>query len=140
MGISTFKQTSVQKELMIPIEKPEIESINEVNGVANIKGCHLIETAALMSQENQNLTGFKLVVTGEIDIVVKYTALEIQQGVHSAHYKVPFSTFIVMPDGYRAGSKIDVQGIVEDVYFKQQDERNFFTNTTLMINIKILGC
>ena len=95
---------------------------------------------SLVSQEGQRLTGFKLVITGYLNIVVKYTALDMEQSVHSAHYKIPFSTFIVMPDEYSVGSKLDVEGIVEDIYYKAHDERCFFTNTTVLINVKILDC
>lgn len=139
-AMSIFKQLSVEEELEIPMFKPDIESINEVTGTVDIVGCHLIETATLISQENQRLTGFKLVVTGMLNIVIKYTALDVEQSVHSAHYRVPFSTFIVMPEEYTVGSKIDVEGIVEHIYFKAHDERDFFTNTTLMLNGKILDC
>ena len=140
MDISTFKQMSVEKELEIPGLKPNIESINEVFGTVKVKGCHLIETPTYISQEGQKLTGYKIVVSAELSVVIKYTALELTQGVHSAHYIVPFSAFLVMPDGYRTGSKLDVSGQVEHVYFKVHDERTFFTNITLMLNAKILSC
>jgi uncharacterized repeat protein (TIGR01451 family) len=140
MGISTFKQLSVEEELQIPIAKPDVEALNEMTGTIDIMGCHLIETGAFTSQEGQRLTGFKLVITGALNLVVKYTALDTEQSVHSAHYKLPFSTFVVMPDGYSVGSKLDVEGIVEDIYYKQHDLRCFFTNTTLLINVKILDC
>ena len=140
MGISTFKQLSIEEELQIPNAKPDIETLNEMTGTIEIINCHLIETGSLVSQEGQKLTGFKLVISGYLNIVVKYTALDMEQSVHSAHYKVPFSTFVVMPNEYNVGSKLDVEGIVEDIYFKAHDERCFFTNTTALINVKILDC
>ena len=140
MGISTFKQLSVEEELQIPIAKPNIEALNEMVGKIEIMGCHLIETGEFISQEGQRITGFKLVITGMLNLSVKYTALEIEQSVHSAYYKLPFSTFVVMPDRYTVGSKIDVEGVIEDIYYKQYDIRDFFTNTTLLINVKILDC
>ena len=83
--ISTFNQMSVEEELQILVAKPDIESINGVTGTIDIISCRLIETAALISQENQRLTGYKLVVTEMLNIVIKYTSLEAEQSVHLAH-------------------------------------------------------
>ena len=90
--------------------------------------------------ENQPITGYKLVVHGVLNLVIEYTALEARQGVHSAHYTIPFSTFVVLPEDYVVGSNLDVEGIVEDVYYNSTDIRNFFQNTMAMINVKILMC
>ena len=72
--------------------------------------------------------------------MIEYTALEATQSVHSAHYSIPFSTFVVLPEDYIVGSKLDVEGMVEDIYYNSTDIRNFFQNTTAMINVKILMC
>ena len=140
MGMSNFKQFSIESYLQIPEVKPDVESINMATGTIDIKNCHVIKTPINRSMENQRITGYKLVVHGILNLVIEYTALDLTQSVHSAHYSVPFSTFVVLPADYMVGSKLDVEGMVEDVYYKSTDIRNFFQNTTAMINVKILMC
>lgn len=140
MGISNFKQMSIESYLPIPITKPDIEGINAVTGTIDIKECHVIQTPTNHSLENQRLTGYKLIVNGVLNLVIEYTALEETQSVHSAHYSIPFSTFIVLPSDYKLGSKMDINGVVEDIYYNVIDIRNFFQNTTALINAKILYC
>ena len=140
MGMSNFKQFSIESYLQIPEAKPDVESINIATGTIDIKNCHVITTPINTSMENQRITGYKLVVHGILNLVIEYTALEARQGVHSAHYTIPFSTFVVLPQDYMVGSKLDVEGIVEDIYYNSIDIRNFFQNTTAMINVKILMC
>ncbi|MGL4742680.1 MAG: DUF11 domain-containing protein [Sarcina sp.] len=138
MGISTFKQLSIEEEFVVPMNKPNIAEINELIGTINIFKYHLIETPKITSQENQILTGHKLIVSAYLNIMIKYTALDEEQSVHSMNYKILFSTFIVMPENYNISSKIDVKGIVEDMYSNTYDERKIFINTTGLINVKII--
>lgn len=140
LNIINFKQLSVEEYLQIPSQKPDIESINSISGTINIVRCHVIETSVATSNEGQNLTGYKLIIHGLLNLVLDYTACEDTQSVHSAHYHIPFSSFIILPEDYSIGSKIDIEGIVEDVYFNDLDCRTFFTNTTLLLTAKILSC
>ncbi|MGL5574997.1 MAG: DUF7507 domain-containing protein [Sarcina sp.] len=140
MGIANFKQFSIESYLSIPEIKPDIETINNAKGTIDIIGCHVIKTSPNISNEGQYLTAHKLVVSGYLNFVIEYTALNSMQAVYSAHYNIPFSTFVVLPEDYTVGSKIDVQGVVEDIYFKLVNEREFFTNVTTLINVKILFC
>ena len=137
MGISSFKQLSIEEYLTIPREKPDIEDINHIEGIIEIKACHVIPTVRVKSAEGQNITAYKLVISGLMKQSVEYTACDAEQSVHSAHYDVAFSTFIVLPEDYTPGSKVEVKGVVEDIYHKVLDKRNFFKNVTALINVKI---
>lgn len=140
LGITNFKQMSVEEYLYIPEEKPDVEQINGVTGIIEIVKCSVIETGKITSQEGQKLRGYKLIVHGVLRQIVEYTACEPEQSVHSAHYDIPFSTFIVLPEGYSIGSKIEIEGLVEDIYYNEVNCRLFFTNATILVNAKILGC
>ncbi|MEG0580208.1 MAG: DUF3794 domain-containing protein, partial [Niameybacter sp.] len=140
MNISTFKQMSIENYLCIPEAKPDIEAINNVTGTIDIGGMNVIETTQGISVEGQNLTGYKLIVRGTLNLVIEYTALNEIQSVHSAHYSVPFSTFIILPKDYSIGRRIEIDSLVEDIYYNAIDIRKFFTNTTVLINAKILSC
>ncbi|MGL6104787.1 DUF7507 domain-containing protein, partial [Romboutsia sp.] len=140
VALSTFRQISIEEKLQIPPQKPCIESINDVKGEIEILNCHIIQTQEATSREGQHLTGYKLVVHGRLKQVVEYTANEPTQPVHSAHFNTPFSNFIMLPEDYIIGSKVDVEGIVEDIYSNVIDERCFFSNATVIITAKILCC
>lgn len=140
LGITNFKQMSIEEYLHIPPQKPDIEQINNINGTIDIIKYHVIETSRVKSTEGQTLSGYKLVIHGVLREIVEYTACEEAQSVHSAHYDIPFSTFIVLPENYIVGSKVEVNSIVEDIYHRDMDCRIFFTNATVLINAKILTC
>ncbi|MEG1703138.1 MAG: DUF3794 domain-containing protein, partial [Niameybacter sp.] len=140
MNISTFKQMSIENYLCIPEAKPDIEAINNATGTIDIGSMNVIETTQGISVEGQNLTGYKLIVRGTLNLVIEYTALNEIQSVHSAHYSVPFSTFIILPKDYSIGRRIEIDSLVEDIYYNAIDIRKFFTNTTVLINAKILSC
>lgn len=140
LGLSTFKQLSMDGYLTIPEVKPDMEGVNDVSATADLINCHVIQTPVSISTEGQSLSGYKLIVKGMLHISVEYTANEPEQGVHSAHYAIPFSSFIVLPEDYVVGSKIDVEFIIEDIYYKMIDVRTLFKNITLLINVKILSC
>lgn len=140
LGLSTFKQLSIDGYLTIPELKPDMEAVNNVSATADLINCHVIQTPVSVSTEGQSLSGYKLIVKGMLNISIEYTANEPEQAVHSAHYAIPFSSFIVLPEDYVVGSKLDVEFLIEDIYYKMTDIRTFFKNVTLLINVKILGC
>lgn len=140
INLTTFKQISVDEYLSIPQQKPEMEAINNINATVDIISSHIIMTPKDKSHELQNLTGYKLIVHGVLNQIVEYTALDEGQSVHAAHYNVPFSSFIILPDNFILGSKIEVEGIVEDVYYKENDCRTFFKNVTVLLVAKIVLC
>lgn len=137
--LNTFKQLSLSTYLGIPCSAPDMETLNIISGVIDNKSCHVIDTPKVTSEEGQTLTGHKLIVHGSLELAVEYTALEESQSVHSPRYTVPFSTFVVLPLDYKIGSKLDITGVIEDMYYQMIDIRNFFVNATFLINVKVLG-
>nr|ABH03027.1 hypothetical protein [Clostridium taeniosporum] len=107
---------------------------------AKILECHVISTPSIISNEGQILSGYKLIVRGVLEELVEYTSATEEQSVHSAHYSIPFSSFLILPSTYVVGSKIDIEGKVEDIYYKKIDSRCFFKNITILINAKIMSC
>lgn len=138
VALTTFKQINIDEYLSIPEVKPDIEEINSINAEIEIKNCHVIETPKKVSIEGQILTGYKLIIHGILKQVIQYTALEPEQSVHSAHYDVPFSNFIILPKNYNLGCKLDVSGDIEDIYYNVIDSRCFFKSVSLLLKVKIL--
>jgi spore morphogenesis protein SipL len=133
-------QQIVEEELLIPDAKPDVEQINTVLIEATIKASRAIVTPV----------GLKIVVDGELNQKIIYTADDLVQSVHSAHYTEPFCTYIEVPLTIPAGLNVieylqslgltldDVivspsKVLIEDVSVKLLDERTIEKCTVLFI-------
>ena len=114
-SISNFKQLSIGTKLHLPCAKPDIETIGDVDATISIQDSYVIETAPSVSNERQRLNGYKLIVHGTAEIILEYTALLPDQSLHSAHWSVPFTTFVIMPVDYTADMQLEVSAVLEDV-------------------------
>ena len=126
-----FKQLNVEETLCLPCQKPNIEQIAKATGEISIKSTRVIKTPKATSLEGQKLTGWKLVIEGELKQKVEYVADEPEQPVHSAHFNGPFSTFIVLPENFRIGIPITVTGYIEDIFVQKLDKRCLFKNVKI---------
>ncbi len=138
--ISSFKQISVDNFITIPVQKPDMSEVNEINAHVKINNCNIIKTSKALSTEGQYLSGYKLVVHGNISQIIEYAACEPTQSVHSTHSNIPFSSYIILPADFKPGNKVEVNGIVENIYFSKISDRNIFSNTTLLLMAKISCC
>ncbi|MCY6369538.1 DUF3794 domain-containing protein [Clostridium ganghwense] len=129
-----FKQLTVQENLIIPSVKPDIEQIVRVIAEVIITNTRVIKTPVSISSEGQILTGWKLIVEGELKQKIEYVADEPTQSVHAAHFTVPFSTYIVLPEDFNEGCLINVVPYIEDIYVQQIDKRTLFKNVVLFLD------
>lgn len=138
-----WMQMYIPETLCVPPQKPDIEEINSVNIAVNILRKEVVKTPiAAENLEGKTLTGRKLIVEGQLCQKVVYTACDEVQSVHSAHFYVPFSAYIVVPKSVLFnGDEIDsldinyqVNACVEDLSIKQLDERCFLKNVTLLLS------
>jgi len=84
-----IKQFNVAETLELPESKPDIEQIVKVKSELIINYTKVIKTPKAISFEEQELTGWKLIVEGELRQVIQYVADEPTQSVHGAHFNVP---------------------------------------------------
>jgi uncharacterized repeat protein (TIGR01451 family) len=131
-----FRQISIEKKLSFDLVKPDMKEISDITSEIEIIKYYVIATPNIKSLENQNLSGYKLIIHGLIKYTVQYVAID--ELVYSSHYNIPFSTFIVMAENYEIGSKLYVEGIVEDIYYKKINSREYLTNAIVLVNAKIL--
>lgn len=129
---NTFKQTTIDVQLCVPEEKPDIEQVVKVSIKNRIERYRLVKTPVGISEEGQEMTGYKLLVMGEFTLKVQYVADEPTQSMHSFHVIIPFCEYIVMPLGFSSLSVVTPEVYVEDVYVRQQDCRCLFGNVTFM--------
>ncbi len=148
-GVDNFwTQISVQERLTIPEIKPEIEQITSTNVAVRIIRKKVVVTPSTgfcPNFEGRKLTGRKLIVEGEICQTVSFTADRCEQPVHSAHFAIPFSAFITVPKKVwvahnNCEKEIDslhinfqVNACLEDVFFKEINNRQFFSNVMLLL-------
>lgn len=151
-----WMQMYIPETLTIPPQKPDVETINALDISVNIIRKDVIKTpisytnaippVAVPSLEGKLLTGRKLIIEGELCQKVEYTANLEDQPVHSAHFFVPFSAYIVVPktisfDNGTATPTIvdslnvnfDVNSCIEDVSVCLLDSRTFLKKVTLLL-------
>lgn len=137
-------EISIPEVLMLPEEKPNIETIEKVFVKVKIISKRIINTPNSNNNENvegTKLTGKKLVVEGILKQKIVYTANVRKQTVHSAHFNVPFSAFIVLKDTTPLDANLCVRTCIEDVYVKAFNDRQIFKNVTILLNaVPIVTC
>lgn len=153
-----WKQMHITESLAIPAQKPDIEQINSIDITVTTLRAAVIVTPRtfddsvtppipLPNLEGKLLTGRKLVIEGQLCQKVVYTADIPDQPVHSAHFYVPFSSFIVVPKDIEFTNSLgqtvtldaldvnfDVNACVEDVNACILDNRRIIKQVTLMLS------
>lgn len=138
-----WTEISVPEVLSIPGCKPDVESVDKIYINAKVTSTKIIETpksprptggAFIPNPEGLILTGRKLLVDGILCQTIVYTADVPEQTVHSAHFNIPFCTFIVLPEDVDVDlDSFCVRVCIEDVYAKVLNPRSIFKNVTLFL-------
>ncbi|MCY6483170.1 DUF3794 domain-containing protein [Clostridium aestuarii] len=108
-------------KLCIPCKKPDIKDICEIFVDISICDFKTINTPM----------GKKLVIEGIEHIKIVYTADTPCQNVHSAHFNVPFCTFVLLKNICR--KVVDVYAAVEYASVKLIDCKCFAISTIIFI-------
>lgn len=131
---TNWTEISVPEILTIPCVKPNIESIDKIYINSKITTTKVIKTpTATENPEGLILTGYKLLVEGLLCQTLVYTADECEQSVHSAHFNMPFSTYIVLPSGTSLDAEFKVTVCIEYVFAKIITPKTIFKNVTLYL-------
>ncbi|MGL5084707.1 MAG: DUF7507 domain-containing protein [Clostridium sp.] len=136
-NIAAFKQLSIDKLCPIPPQKPDMEEVNSVFVTGKILKSYVIKTHKGVSNEGQNLSGYKLVVNGVLNIIIEYTANDKSQSIHSYSCDVPFGTFIILPTNYTNCRNVNVDVQIEDVDYETDNCRETFINIMYLVIAKI---
>lgn len=139
-----WTEISVPKVVCIPKFKPDVEQIDKILAKVSVTSKRIIKTPkGSKNAEGQTLTGRKLLLDGDICLTVIYTADEPTQSVHTAHFCIPFSTYIVIECDADYLDSYCVTPCIEDIYAKVFNCRDLFINTTLFIKaerFKTINC
>lgn len=132
----------VPEILNIPSYKPDIEQILTVTSKVNIICQKVIETPkpTVNNNEGLKLTGKKLIVEAILRQRITYVSKTECQSVHSAHFDVPLSVFIVVPGDTELTAKFKLSTCIEDIFSCALNSRQIFKNTTLFIKADNIQC
>lgn len=132
----------------IPVQKPDMEGILEVNSCIDIISQKVVKTPVvngystptgpvlgenIPNSECTNLTGRKLIIEGLLKQKVLYTAAVDNQSIHSANFSFPFSTFIIIEKDTPLSQNFRITPYIEDIFAYRLSERSIFKNTTIFI-------
>lgn len=138
-------QMYIPETLEIPPQKPDIETVNSVNITVDIMRAEVIKTpvSTVENLEGKMVTGRKIIIEGTLCQKVTYTAELSDQPVHSAHFYVPFSSYIVVPKEYTFDGateptdsldiNYDVNACIEDLSVCVLDNRRILKQVTLLL-------
>lgn len=135
--LGNFKQINVDNTFCIPVVKPDIEQIVKVWSEAKICKHKIIKTPIGKSYEGQKLTGYKLVIMGEIKMKYEYVALNETQTVHTAHNNIPFCGYIVLPERFNPSTIVFPTVAIEDIHADQCGIRSIYSNVTMLLNVEL---
>lgn len=128
-----FKQITTDFTFCLPTPKPDIEQILKVWVKPCIVMKKIVATPVGISLEGQNLTGYKMMVSGDISYKVEYVVLDTVQSVNCAQGIAPFCGYVVLPANFNPNNVVTASAIVEDVYSEQIDLRCVYNNIMMLI-------
>lgn len=131
--IKNFKQVNNDYILCIPDINPNIKQIVKVWVESFVIDKEIVKTPKGLSLEGQNLTGYKLLVCGDINIRIEYVDCDKIQGVHIANSKFPICEDIVLSKDFNSNSLLSTSVIIEDIFSEQVDLRCIYNNITMLI-------
>lgn len=138
VSLPSFKQINIEEYINLPTHKEDMYCVENVNTDIIIKSFHTIKTPIATSNEGIVLSGHKLIIHGNITQIIRYTTLTSSNSVHSFEVEIPFSTFIILPNNYNIGSKIQIESKEEYTHFSLVNRRCMFENISILLLVKIL--
>lgn len=128
-----FKQLNRDFTFCVPTQKPDIEQIVKVWVTPNIIQQKIVVTPTGTSLEGECVTGYKVMLMGDIVYKVEYVADNECQSLHTAHINIPFCGYIVLPETFNPNTIVITSVAVEDIYSTLLDKRCIYNNITMML-------
>ena len=130
--VENFRQSSIDCNFYIPVQKPDIEEIVKVWTEPCIKNEKIVRTPVGVSLEGQRVTGYKYLIEGSIFLKVEYVGLVKEQTLHTAHTEIPFCSYVVLPEGFNPSALVTANVIIEDINSVKLNERGIYNTITFM--------
>lgn len=140
---NAWTQFFIPEVVDIPSQKPDVEGVVSVHSDVQIISQRVIKTPVVTgadgpdytvsNSECTKLTGRKLIIEGILHQKIVYTAAVEDQSLHSAHFAIPFSVFIIVDKDTTLSQKFKIDSFIEDIFTCRLSERSIFKNTTIFI-------
>lgn len=155
--IPYFTQLNVDNIFCIQPEKPDIDRIVSVYAQASITDSKLISTVKGTSLEGQGLTGYDVMICGEISLKIEYiecdscNSCECNVPINTTESTFSFYGSVVLPQNININATITPSVAIEDILSEKMDLRCIYNNITIMLiadvssssndlNVKIDNC
>ncbi|MCC0666518.1 SPOCS domain-containing protein [Clostridioides sp. ZZV15-6597] len=135
-----FSQFNTYKNFKLVSKKSGVSLLDTSVCGMNIHDIKLIDTIECMSLEDEQMTGKKLILVGDINTNIRLENISNAKRNRNStkknilELKIPFSTFIQMPRGIKNNDKINLKYIIQDITSSILDENNLFISVTTIIS------
>lgn len=136
-----WSEISVPELLTIPSCKPNVVQILSVTSSVMVMCQEIVNTPRMArNYEDLKLSGLKLVVHAILRQRITYISDTECNSVHSVHFDVPISAYIVLRGDTSPLSKYRIRTCTEDLYACAINCRQIFKNTTLFVKAEPIVC
>lgn len=134
-----LSQFNTYKNFKITSKKTVINSFETYVCNMNIRSISLVDTIECISLEDEQLTGKKLILVGDIDtdVILDYVANKRNRNSSKKNIlklKIPFSTFIQIPRKIENKDKINLKYLIQDISSSILEDNNLFISITSIIS------
>ena len=136
-NLRSFKTIALDSITEIKEGAPDIEDILKVRVNGEIENSRVIKTAIGVSIDGQELTGWKLVIYGEIKVKVDYSSSSQGPAIYVSNFLLNFSSFITLSNKTSINSRIYPNVFIEDIHVKKLDAKKLFTTATIIITADV---
>lgn len=137
LALSYFKQILLEQELVLPLDKPDIETIHHLTPSLSILDYYTVSTPIGTTLDGQKLSGQKLIVHGFLDLIVEYTSDQVHQPLYSHIFQIPFSSFIVLPKKEIPKALIALDTLCEHSSYHLINTKTFFISTPILLTARL---
>ncbi len=132
-----FRQIVVDGKFCLPDDKPAIEQVTDVEMRAEVNRAELIGTPTGTSAEGTRLSGWSIVVQGQLIGRMQYIGALPKQPVITAMFAMPFLTTLVV-DPCTLPYEVDAVAHIEDISVTAVDACCIYARVALYIAAR--GC
>ncbi|MER0281004.1 hypothetical protein ABRY18_12425 [Clostridioides difficile] len=134
-----LSQFNTYKNFKLASKKSIVNSLETSVCNMNIHNISLVDTMECVSLEDEQMTGKKLILVGDIDtdVILDYVGNKRNRSSNKRNIlklKIPFSTFIQMPRRIENKEKINLKYLIQDMASSILDGNNLFISVTAIIS------
>lgn len=118
-------------------EEGDISEVIDLIATAEITNFYIIRTIKNNIYKNNILTGYKLMIRGNVEYKIEYIEDSIDEAIRILKGKEKFTTTVVMPECFDESDDLDVSVNTSESFYRLLDKKNVLTNVSLNIDIII---